>query len=489
MGRLEFLVHPPDRLSDDALASSYFAGSDSVPWKGVPRRTAEGFVVERSVTDSGNLHVLWPTASRGPMVLSTATLMERPRPYHLEVELARGKINQLRNQLSDWVHMGLSPPDAVREQVRQAIELFSHAATGQHQPDDAARRAEQAIDAALQASDALAHCYTDQALAARHRQHAQLNTLLGVNLGHAALSEGVADRLRRLCNAAIVPINWRLVEAREGSYDWQCYDQQLEWCRQNGVRAIGGPLLQLDRAGLPDWLSLWEGDFDNLQSLVTDFVRQAVTRYQGQVRVWQCAARLHHSDGLELVEEERLRLVVQVVETTREVDPNTPIVVSFDQPWAEYLNRVDFDLSPLHVGDALVRAGLGLAGFGLEINVGPMARGSLPRDLIEVSRLVDRWSSLGLPLMLHINCPSSDEPDAQARWSAPPTGWTPHVQREWVEEYASLLLAKPAVHGVFWNQLSDAGPHDAPHGGLFDAQQQPKPALDTLIRLRAAHLS
>ncbi len=45
-------------------------------------------------------------------IVGTATLAERIAPYMLAVELARGKLNDIRNQLSDWLQMGLrSTPD------------------------------------------------------------------------------------------------------------------------------------------------------------------------------------------------------------------------------------------------------------------------------------------------------------------------------------------------------------------------------------------
>jgi hypothetical protein len=47
-----------------------------------------------------------------------------------------------------------------------------------------------------------------------------------------------------------------------------------------------------------------------------------------------------------------------------------------------------------------------------------------------------------------------------------------------------LALAKPAVRGVIWNQLCDSQPHDFPHGGLFDAGNQAKPALRKLASIR-----
>jgi hypothetical protein len=42
---------------------------------------------------------------------------------------------------------------------------------------------------------------------------------------------------------------------------------------------------------------------------------------------------------------------------------------------------------------------------------------------------------------------------------------------------------------VFWNQMRDDVPHDFPHGGLFDAQGLPKPALEAIIELRTKLLA
>ena len=52
-----------------------------------------------------------------------------------------------------------------------------------------------------------------------------------------------------------------------------------------------------------------------------------------------------------------------------------------------------------------------------------------------------------------------------------------------------MLLAKPIVHGIFWNQLLDSQPHEFPHGGLFDAAGSPKSALASIAAQRRAHLA
>ena len=66
-----------------------------------------------------------------------------------------------------------------------------------------------------------------------------------------------------------------------------------------------------------------------------------------------------HGHALGLDEEARLQVAAKAITTVRELDPTTPLVVTFDQPWAEYLASEQLDLAPLHFADALVRADLG----------------------------------------------------------------------------------------------------------------------------------
>jgi hypothetical protein len=224
-----------------------------------------------------------------------------------------------------------------------------------------------------------------------------------------------------------------------------------------------------------------------------DHVRKVVERFRGKVHLWQVAARMTHGHALGLSEEGRLQVTAKAVTTVRELDPTTPIVVTFDQPWAEYLASEQLDLAPLHFADALVRADLGLSGIGLEINVGYHPGGSFPRGPLAISRLIDNWSLLELPLLVAITLPSSaaDDPQANGRvevLSGEPDDVSLDSQREWVERNVPLLLAKSAVQVVLWNQLSDAAPHHYPHGGLFDAENNPKPALEALHAIRQKFL-
>src|SRR5262245_43488680 len=184
-----------------------------------------------------------------------------------------------------------------------------------------------------------------------------------------------------------------------------------------------------------------------------DHVRAVIERYRGKVHLWQVAARLTHGHALGLSEEARLQLAAKAIVTVRKLDTTTPLVVTFDQPWAEYLANEQLDLAPMHFADALVRADLGLSGIGLELNVGYHPGGSAHRGPLAISRLVDTWSLLELPLLVALTLPSSTGEDPQASGkikvlSSEQNEVTPESQRDWIREHVPLLMAKNAVQVV-----------------------------------------
>jgi hypothetical protein len=490
MGLMRFLVPPPEQITTEMLQCAYLSGMDRTPW---PVRTrAEGveLVVERDSSESGNLTVPWQVEGHGLLALSTASLIKRPEPYLLPLELARGTITLLRNQLADWQALGLVVPEETRLRLPEAVEQFGRSAVNQGDPAAAAAQAQTALRTALDASRLLARAYCEQALAVRKRGGAKLNALLGAELAGPALDDAAGRDFLVAFNAALVRLSWRDIEASEGQFDWLACDRQIEWCRARGLRVMAGPLVELDARSLPDWVHLWEDDLDNLLAALSDFVRAAVDRYRGKVDLWLCAARVNTAEVLKLTEEEELQLAANILHFVNSLDPGKPTVLSVDQPWGEYMARRPTDFPPQHFAETLARAGLNLRGLMLEMNLGYCRGATLPRTELELNRQIDSWSQLGLPLLVSLSIPSSsgEDPLAQRPATMPSQSATPSSQQDWAARYASLLLAKASVQGVFWNQLGDSMPHDFPHAGLFDARRQAKPALRTLASIRLAHL-
>ena len=490
MGLMRFRVYPAQRITDELVQQASLSGIDRVSWP--VRASVEGdeLLLQRLASDSANLQIPWPVEGYGTVVLTSGTLMESEQPYLLPLELARGTIVQVRNQLSDWQVMGLTVPGPVTAALAEAGRRFSWAVVSQDDLAASAEHSEAAICAALTAGDALSAAYADQALTVRRRVGGKLASSLGADLGTTLLDTATARRFLMTFQAAQAPLCWRDIEAKQGQYAWTISDKQIQWCRNHKLKVLAGPLLSLDRHALPDWLYLFGDDFDSLMDFVSVLVRTAVERYRGSVDGWICAGRINGAEAFGLSDQKRLRLVARTIELVRALDRHTPALVSFDRPWAEYMRQRESDFPPLHFADALVRADIGLSGLMLDINVGWLPDGTLLRHAVDFSRQLDTWTMLGLPLWVSLSSPggNGEDPLARHRESAAAENWTPAAQQAWAARFVPLALAKPAVHGVLWNQLRDAHPHDFPHGGLVDAAGKPKPSLGTLAAIRQTYL-
>ena len=433
------------------------------------------------MSDSANVHVPWWVEGHGLLALSTGTLVEQSTPYVLPVELARGVVNQLRNQLSDWQMIGLIVPGEVSEKLTEAIV---HSQRGGRAEGRAGRGrgAESAVAAGGAGRLAIVGQRLRRAGDARPPpRRASRCRCWAATWKPRSWTTMPPGSSSTTFNMAVVPICWRDVEASEGAFSWGVCDTQIEWCRSHGLRVCAGPLLQLDARSLPDWIYLFEDDFDNLQASATEFVRAAVTRYRGKVDLWQCAGRVNASEVLSLSEEEKLLLAAAAIKQVRAVDPAAPALLSIEQPWCEHVARREVDFPPLQFADALLRAGLDLKGLMLEVNLGygPAARCRGARWSSAGNSTA--WSLLGLPLCVALTVPGGwGRPVRARRGPLPPGSWSLQGQQAWIARYVPLILAKPIVQAVVWNQLRDGVPHDFPNAGLLDDRGQMKPAMRTL---------
>lgn len=331
--------------------------------------------------------------------------------------------------------------------------------------------------------------YVKQLIAAHRAQQPRLTTLSIGKLDGIPTGE-VAELFLAAFNTALITPIWKELATTANTYDWKLMDEQVQWCRDRGLRICMGPLIQLDRHRLPDWLYLWEDEFEEIESSSIEFQRRVIERYRGKVHIWYGAGRVNSASGIDLSDEQRLKLSVSVLDACQQMDARTPTILGFDQPWAEYIARHDRELTPLHFADTLVRSELGMAGIGIEINLGYWPAATLPRDVLEISRMLDRWTSVGLPLVLQITLPSSTNPDPLASLPAKPiANWGPKplsttIQEEWVKQLLPLLIAKQSVQGVIWSQLRDDMPHDFCQGGLVDQKGKAKPALAAIAKIR-----
>jgi Glycosyl hydrolase family 10 len=496
MGVMKFRLpssDPAQRVSD--YRKAYVTGLDRTPGRvGVELRNGMMTCI-RETTESGRIFVPWPVEGHGTPIVGTATLSERPTPYVLAVELARGKLNDLRNQLADWTQMGLRSTPELERALDEAQRAFIRSATSTDQPEASLASARDAIRLASDAGDLLMEAYTAQVFQSRLSTTSRLPTYLGCFL--EGDPQGVPTSLdwTRTFNAGQPGVSWRQVAPSEGQYRWDLMDAQVAWCRRNRLAIEAGPLIEFRKGALPDWLWLWEGDAETIGGLIADYVRQAVSRYKGRIPLWHVVHRAAGGEMLGLTEEDQVRIAARAVQVAHQADPSAQVTIGVDRPWAEWMGSSHFQLGPLHLCDYLLRADLGISGIAIEIALGYSAPGSHIRDLFEFSKLLDLYSLLNVPLHLWIVMPSGHGPDAEAepgirveaaQWPSPPDE---ALQANWGARWIALAIAKPFVRTVTWLQASDAMPHTYPHGGLIRADQAAKPLVPWLQSVRAETLA
>lgn len=470
-------------------------GPENVPWPSQVRRSDNQLIVTHSMDDSGSGYLLapWLIPDHGLLLGATTTMMDRPAPYNLLLELARGKVHQVRGQLYDWRGIGIPIEDKLEQAIQQLVHRFGRAVLSDA-GEEMSAQAQQVLGEAHQLADQLVQTFTTQLFRIRQEIAPRLDTTLSCRLGTSIPPPPLAEQLRQSFNSLCVPLTWNHVELEETVYHWQQQDALVDWAVAQGCSLSAGPLIDFTSAALPAWLWVWENDIAAMATFMCRYVESAVRRYAKRIRRWQLTAGSNSASVLGLSEEALMGLTGRLVETTRQIDPGLELSIGIAQPWGDFMALSPRNHSPYLFADTLIRYGVHLAAIDVELVMGVDPRGSYCRDALEVSRILDLYALLGVPLRVTLGYPSRTGPDhdGNPEWSLTAGYWgkgfDAPTQARWAAEFAALALSKPRVQAVQWTHFSDAEMHQFPHCGLVDGQGEVKPALAELAQLRQRYL-
>ena len=439
MGTLLFLIPNKKSLAPYSVDTAHLIGFDGVPWQTQGQLMDEVLLFERDDKESARLVIPWQTDEDRVLTLSTGTLAERNAPYHLPIELARGIVNQIRNQLAAWNQIGFELDLELQSQVKEATQCLIDAISS----DDkmlAAEHADRCISLACGLITGLSEAFS--AFEAGHEQANSACWFGGI------LPTKVPPDSNARFQTMTIPFQWDEIERNQDELDWQSIEETIAWARPNKIHLMGGPFLDLSKDQLPDWLYLWQDDFESIESLTRRYIETSVRRFQDYFHLWHCQAATSVNSKLGFTEEQRLRLTVAAIESVRKVDTKTPLLVVVDQPWGEYMAAEDIDLAPLQLADMIARADIGVTGFGIRFSFGSTLNHTLLRDPLSVNRLIQIWSHLGKPLVVIFDEIDSTESEVA-------------IAREIINDCVELLRYKPAVQGIIladqWSDLVETG--------------------------------
>jgi hypothetical protein len=530
------------------LGAAHLIGQDDIPVQGDIRFESGVIVCEKPSTDAAAIVLQFPVALEnlplGLLTLRTSLLPDRQEPYLLSLELARHRIMLVLNKLEDWGLFDLPPEHSAVAQLERARAEFTHAlvalchkdrSSGTPRPDPASIleadiAARQALALALDASERLANHQAarqlkgrmDGSLFASAEDRAEelspdrvlpegavknpdgvglvlpQPAQLGVQIDPSAFSPELAKVVQATSEFVSMPMRWVDMEPTEGKYAFQKTDRWIEWAvRSARLPVHAGPLICFNEICVPEWLYIWEHDYETLRELVYEHIKTIVTRYRRTIARWTVCSGLHVNETFPLNLEKMMDLTRMCALLVKKLHPAAKIQIEIDRPWGEYFARNKRSMPPKMYAEMIAQAGISIDAYALKILMGQPHLSRTSRDLAQFSDLLDRYAELDKPLTITaLGAPSQPITAVPASRASekephPPvdpgtwhTPWSPETQSRWLTQFVSVALSKPFVAGVCWQELYDRPGADLPHSGLLSESGQPKPAAAALAELR-----
>lgn len=274
--------------------------------------------------------------------------------------------------------------------------------------------------------------------------------------------------LLELFNSATLGFYWSSYEPEKGKPDHARAARAAAWCRDNRLQVKGHPLAWAN-IRQPDWLP---EDLGAVGSLSLNRVRDIVSRFKGQIDIWDVVnepsllmwANTRLGEWAQSVGSQAY--VRQHLEAAREANPKAKLLVN------EVLTQ--YPVYPLldSLRDASGRPLYDALGLQSHMHRGPWS-------LAGTWELCDRFARLGVPLHFsEVTVLSGERLDGN-RWG--PSRFEYEIlQRDYVPKLYTLLFGHPAVESITWWDFSDRGAWKGAAAGLLREDLSPKPVYEQL---------
>ena len=475
-------------------------GSESVPIAGEVVFRDEMLLINRKDDHATAVGLLWDCGPLGSFHLETTRLPHREKPYNLNVELARSRLMRIMQKQEDWNLFDSFLDERMRVQIDKFTQQFHDAqmlfAESLGKLDDAAeasKLADHSLTMSLDLSEEISHFHGEWLLARRRASNQFVKHIFGCQVDDQVQNERYKELAASQFDYIVLPMSWKRLQPQEHSFETSTMDDWVELLSRKRVPTIAGPLIRLDPQYVPDWMVIWEHDFDMLREMAYEYVQKVVTRYRRVISAWNVGAALQTNAAFSLTFEQIIELTRMLVQQVKTLIPNARTLITVAHPFGEYHAHSRSAVPPMLYAEMLSQSGINFEAFALELEMGVPAPGMFMRDLFQISCLLDRFSTLGRPVFLTaVAAPSRAttdpgdasegtwDPNLAGRWRRP---WDPQLQAEWMEAVYQMALSKPFVESIAWSNLADLR-QTLPGGGLLDDMLQPKPVYQKLQQMR-----
>lgn len=466
MGEFRFRLPADWEPSDSQAKSIHVIGLDGVPSPCRVSSDGDGMLtIARNRDESGKVFLSWPFDELGEFTIGTGTLPESDTPYRLLIELTRGTLNRLRNQISIWQEGGLEFDDEVFEQVGQATRLLSYAImeTESGQSD---RGAEEALHIAMAANLRVSELFGSEVSKYRTSQHDMPRFWF-------ANAVDTSEVTPQQCTTP----PFHLVQASP-----ELADVAAE---SGNKRMIVGPFLDASPGGMKQEI-VGLDDFFARRDYILNRCRKTIRNLNPSSSLLHVVSGLNGIGHRHLSYPQQTQITSDMLNLIDESQVDVPMMVSFDFPWAERLASAVGGAHPLQIADSLLRQGVPINFIGLDVNLDYWPGGSVVRDPLQWIDMIDIWSQLGLPLIFCFRMPTmaaKTMPRSGQLINEVRSNLSDQQRLNILETLLPMIIARPGVHGFVWRQWKDSDDERFPGGGLFTDAGDEKPILEVLRRV------
>ncbi len=476
---------PAERID---LSGAYVFAQDNIPVQADLAAGKGQISCMKRTAGACGLALLWDAGEPGRLLLPTTRLPDRKTSYNLNVELARSRVMHLLQKREDWGLFDYEEARPLNDEFEQVRHLFVESLKCDV-PGEAAKLADTALAAAITLGEKTALFHADAFLRRRRQMTAANRVGFGCVVDLLNGQDRYRGRLSEVCDFIAVPTGWKRLAPRERAYQWEHVDDWVNWAvtHRRGIHA--GPLVSFDPDEVPEWLYIWEHDYDALRDLIYEHLRRVVRRYERKVRLWKVVSGLNAYNSFNLSFEQIMELTRMSCSVVKRLAPRSTVLIDLVLPWGEYYARNQRTIPPLLFADMAVQSGIKFDGFGVQICLGAPRDGMFVRDLLQISALLDEFVGFGMPLHITgVQVPSSSAAPAgrAGHWHA---NWNQRLQAEWLQAFARVAISKPFLESLCWRDLIDDRGHALPNGGLCKENLQGKLAFRELRNFRAQLLA
>lgn len=471
------------------VESAYMIGQDGVPLRAQFAEKRGELRAKLRSENAAALCLLWDVEGFGQIMLQTTRLPDRENPFNLTIELLRQQLFVLHQKFEDWGLMDFAEAAPLNEALDEVRGRFVEALGVMNNPPAAARIAESALSDAVRLSERVAMYHASLFLGRRvmtvgpHRRE----PTFGCSIDVLSLGDDYRRTMAENFDFVLLPIHWKVLEPKEKELNWSRFDNWVEWAINQRLPIWAGPLVSFDANNLPDWLFLWEHDFDAIRDLIYEHISRIVNRYKNYIAAWTVTSGIAADNCFNFTFDQIVELTRMACTRVKQEDPKAKAQIEVTWPWGEYHARNLRTIPPMLYADMVVQSGTNFDGLCLQFLFGQGNDGLFCRNLMDISALLDKFANFSKPI--HVTAaqvPSDTSVDPWDAWGGAKSvidggrwrrDWDERLQADWLRLFYALSLSKPFVRTVSWRDAADYEGHYLSHGGLLHADLSPKQAF------------